>query len=98
MNARPALFPEPPPNIPALSTALSGPELRLRRGESAKWTPVRAYTLHCEECAHLQHELRGEFGPRRQVKYRRNTPTGLRLNLCRGHAMAWRTRDEADAT
>lgn len=95
---RPGLFPEPEPSIPDLSDALADPFHRLRPGQQATWTPVRASTVDCQECAHLQHERRGAFGPRRQAKWRRKTPDGTRMDLCRGHALAWRTRDHTDTT
>jgi len=93
--ARPALFPEPDPDIPDLSTGLSGPPWRLRPGETATWTQLSVKTIDCQECAVLQHERRGEFGPRRQAKRRRKTEHG-RLDLCRAHAHAWHQRDEVD--
>ncbi len=95
MGTRPALFPEPEPDLPQLSQWFSGAHHRLLPGEHATWTRVRVTTVHCQECAHLQHELAGDFGPRRQARYRRNAG-GHRLDLCRAHAERWRERDAAD--
>lgn len=97
MPARPALFPEPDPDIPPLSRSLAEPAWRLRPGESAKWTRISVKTLDCRECAHLQHERRGDFGPRRQAKRRRTVPGGGRLDLCHAHAQAWQQRDQNDS-
>jgi hypothetical protein len=94
---RPALFPEPPRDLPDLSAALATPAYRLDRGEKAKWTRINVKTIDCVECTHLQHETRGAFGPRRQAKWRRALPEGHRLDLCRAHEMAWRERDKTDS-
>jgi len=94
--ARPALFPEPARQPPPLSRWLASPGWRLVPGEKARWTDLRTTTVDCQECAHLQHEQNGNFGPRRQAKRRRVTPLGARLNLCREHALAWKQRDEKD--
>lgn len=95
MSARPALFPLPEPDIPALSEYLAGPHWRLLPGEKAKWTRINVKTIDCGECAHLQHECGGAYGPRRQAKRRRVT-RGARLDLCRAHAQLWEQRDEVD--
>lgn len=94
----PGLFPTPSPDIPALSTGLGGPARRLRLGETARWTRINVSTIDCQECAHVQHETQGRFGPRRLAKHRRTLPAGgPALDLCRGHAQAWRRRDAADS-
>lgn len=97
MPGRPALFPEPPPDLPGLSVGLAGHPWRLAVGEVAKWTRLSARRLDCVECAHLQHEQAGQWGPRRQAKRRRTTAAG-RLDLCHAHAAAWHDRDEDDST
>jgi hypothetical protein len=97
MDATPALFPKPEVAPPALSAALGGPGWRLLRGQEARWTHIRPRTIDCEECAHLQHEQRGSYGPRRQAKHRRVVPGRVRLDLCHAHALAWRHRDENDS-
>ena len=64
--------------------------------EVPKWTKTSATTKHCDECAMLQHETGGRFGPRKQPKHRRGFPGGPVLYLCSLHAQAWRDRDTAD--
>ncbi|HEX5522697.1 MAG TPA: hypothetical protein VFX53_04565 [Pedococcus sp.] len=90
------LFPAPDPDIPALSVALGGPAWRLPRGGKAKWVRLSVKTIDCQECSHLQHETRGDFGPRRQAKRRRRYD-GTQLDLCRAHAQAWQERDAEDS-
>lgn len=97
MSTRPGLFPAPEPDALPLSQLLASPAWRLTRGESAKWTRIRASTVDCMECAHLQHEKRGDFGPRRQAKRRRIIPDGPRLDLCHSHAQLWMARDKTDS-
>lgn len=97
MAGRPGLFPPPEPDIPDLSAHYGGPAWRLVGGQRAKWTAIRVTTVDCVECAMLQHERRGGFGPRRQARHRRVHPTGDRLDLCRAHAMAWKQRDQHDS-
>lgn len=96
MCPRPALFPEPAVDPPALSAGYAASPYRLLPGEKAKWTWIHVKTIDCMECALLQHEQRGEFGPRRQAKRRRIGPRGVRLDLCRAHAMQWEQRDKTD--
>lgn len=96
MGGTPALFPEPEVAPPPLSAALATAPWRLRRGQMARWTRIRPRTLDCQECAHLQHEMRGAYGPRRQAKHRRVVPGFTRLDLCHAHAQAWRERDQND--
>lgn len=96
MSARPALFPEPAPDIPALSHQFAASTWRLAPGEKAKWTALKVRTIDCRECAVLQHEQRGAYGPRRIAKHRRVTPAG-RLDLCRAHSQGWRERDAVDS-
>lgn len=99
MVGRPALFPEPAPDIPALSKTLAACQYRLGPGDQARWIRINVKTLDCMECAHLQHETRGAFGPRRQAKRRRigPEPDFARLDLCRAHALVWEQRDETDS-
>lgn len=97
MTPTPALFPEPPPDMPALSAQLSGPAWRLEPGGRARWTQISVKTIDCAECTWLQHETRGAFGPRRQAKRRRKADGMPRLDLCRSHAQAWQQRDENDS-
>ena len=98
MPGRPALFPEPAREQPALSRGLAGPSWRLRVGEVAKWTRLSAIgRIDCMECAFLQHEQGGAYHPRRKAKRRRSTPAGARLDLCHAHATAWQERDEIDS-
>ncbi len=97
MPAQPALFPQPRPDTPGLSSALAGPPWRLARGEVAKWTRLGATSrMDCLECIYLQHEQAGAYGPRRKAKRRRSIAAG-RLDLCHAHAEAWRHRDREDS-
>src|SRR5262245_24608512 len=97
MSPDPALFPEPDPDIPALSAGLGGAAWRLEPGQRARWTDLRVKTIDCVECTWLQHETRGAYGPRRQAKRRRTAGQRPRLDLCRAHALAWKQRDETDS-
>lgn len=97
MNARPALFPQPHPDPPELSQTLTGYVDRLHIGQEAKWARINVQTIDCIECSLLQHETHGDYGPRRQAKWRRKGPLGGRLDLCRDHADAWKRRDSADS-
>jgi hypothetical protein len=97
VTARPALFPEPTPDPPALSQALATAGWRLQPGEKAKWTRLSTKHIDCVECGWLQHEMRGNYGPRRQAKRRRTIGHNVRLDLCRSHAEAWQRRDAEDS-
>jgi hypothetical protein len=92
----PGLFPAPRPQSPDLSLWLSAPVYRLTPGQRAKWTELHVKTVDWQECAMLQHETRGGFGPRRVAKHRRRLPSGMALDLCRAHTMAWKRRDSDD--
>jgi hypothetical protein len=94
---QPPLFDEPPVPPVQLSKTLAVFEYRLARAEAASWTAVKLKTYRpCQECACLQHERDGDFGPRRQAKHRRRRPTGPTLELCNAHAEQWKARDERD--
>jgi|SRR5882724_3494901 len=87
---QPPLFEASDPEPVAFSAALAALEYGLSRGEQAKWTVVKLKTYRpCQECAHLQHERVGDFGPRRH-------PMGPALELCNEHAKRWKTRDLED--
>lgn len=86
---------------------------------SVEWKPRWAKVANpasprnvCHECAQLQHETHGRFGPRMQPRKRRSFPTkteadpqkpgatiqvkGPTLLLCSRHAYAWEAMDQAD--
>jgi hypothetical protein len=84
---------------------------------SADWKPRWAKVANpgrgatCQECAQLQHENRGKFGPRMQPRQRRSFPpktmpdpeTGLSVKvkgptllLCSRHAAVWEEIDKGD--
>ncbi|MGW4117091.1 hypothetical protein [Nocardia sp. NPDC004711] len=77
-----------------------------RKPSWAKITNPSARGAFCDECANLQHETGGKFGPRMQPRQRRHFPTktvngekvggGPALRLCTRHAEAWRERDDID--
>lgn len=81
-----------------LSKALAVYEYRLALDEVAKWTDIRVKAPKpCQECAQLQHETRGSFGPRRQAKHRRTHPMGPKLELRSAHTEQWKVRDAEDS-
>jgi hypothetical protein len=92
----PALFPKPEKQTPALSTMFAHGEYRAGPGVKVKWTRrAPRGTADCDECAALQHETRGAFWPRRQVRVRRSV-NGTTLELCAAHAVAWKNRDHQE--
>jgi hypothetical protein len=84
-----------PVNSAPLSQMYSVPAYRSSAEERARYAESKSQ-LPCEECVAVQHETRGEFGPRMQTKVRRTFKGGPNLRLRRRHANAWRERDEAD--
>jgi len=82
-------------NSAPLSQLYSAPAYRASAAESASYAQSKSQ-LPCDECCAVQHETRGEFGPRMQTKVRRTFKGGPNLRLCRRHANAWRERDEQD--
>lgn len=98
MNGTPGLFPAPRPQLPELSLMLSAPVYRLLGGQRAKWTDLSTTTIDCQECAMLQHETHGAYGPRRLAKHRRKHPDGPALDLCRAHTQTWKRRDAQDSS
>jgi hypothetical protein len=92
----PALFPRPTPERPQLSARYAHPPWLAGHGDTVRWTRQAATgRADCDECAALQHETRGEFWPRRQVRARRvvNTNPATALRLCGAHTAAWKDRD-----
>lgn len=84
-----------PVNSAPLSAMYGVPAYRSSPAEVAKYSPSSTQ-LPCDECVAVQHETRGQFGPRMQAKARRTFKGGPNLRLCRRHANAWRERDGAD--
>jgi hypothetical protein len=92
------MFDKPAEQPVQLSAHLAAFAYLLARGETAKWTQIKLKTYRpCEECAWVQHESRGDFGPKRQAKHRRRHPMGPQLELCTAHMKLWKERDERDA-
>ena len=92
----PALFPRPDNNAPALSQRFANGEHRAGPGVKVKWARRAPRSrADCDECTALQHETRGEYWPRRQVRVRR-TVNGTTLDLCAAHAAAWKDRDHQE--
>lgn len=80
-----------------LSKAFENPSYRASATEKPKWTPVKVKApMACDECAAVQHETRGTYGPRANARQRRAFVGGPILRLCTRHANAWRERDEKD--
>lgn len=96
MSSTRALFPQPRPDPPALSRRFAHGEYRATPGAAVKWARrVLKGRADCDECVALQHETHGEYWPRRQVLARR-TVNGTTLDLCAGHAAAWKHRDHQE--
>jgi hypothetical protein len=92
------MFEKPAEQKVELSRALSVAANRLAVEEAAKWTAIKVKGVRpCQECAYMQHETGGAFGPRRQAKHRRTHPRGGAIELCTAHADLWKTRDEKDS-
>lgn len=92
------MFDKPEEQPVELSQKLSAFEYRLDRGEKAKWTAIKLKTYRpCNECAYMQHETGGSFGPRWQAKHRRAHPMGPVLELCTAHKDLWHKRDDVDS-
>ncbi|MFD7045618.1 hypothetical protein [Rhodococcus jostii] len=92
------LWPELTVTVSApLSTTYANPSYRASAQEKPKWTPVKVKApIPCDECAAVQHETRGRFGPRASARQRRGFVGGPILRLCTRHANAWRERDTRD--
>jgi hypothetical protein len=92
------MFDKPAEQPVELSEKLSAFEYRLNRGEKVKWTAIKVKGYRpCQECAYMQHQTGGQFGPRRQAKHRRTHPMSPALELCTAHKDLWLDRDEADS-
>lgn len=92
------MFDKPAEQPVQLSEKLSAFEYRLGGGERAKWTSIKVKGPRpCDECAYMQHQTGGKFGPRRQAKHRRSHPMGPTLELCHAHRDLWLERDEKDS-
>ena len=92
------MFDKPAEQPVELSKRLAAFEYRLDRNEKAKWTSIKVKGPRpCNECAYMQHETGGKFGPRRQAKHRRSHPMGPALELCHAHRDLWLERDEKDS-
>jgi hypothetical protein len=95
---QPPLFVVSPATDVPLSKHYSARPWRATQREMPKWTNYTSKTAYCDECVMVQHETRGEFGPRMQPRRKRMMPGGgPELKLCTRHAMAWEERDRADA-
>lgn len=91
-----ALFPQPKKETASLSQQFAHGEYRAGPGVKVKWTRRAPRTrADCDECAALQHETRGAYWPRRQVRVRRAVH-GTTLDLCPLHAAAWKDRDQQE--
>lgn len=92
----PGLFPKPEKETPALSQQFARGEYRAGPDVKVKWTRrVLRGRADCDECIALQHETRGQYWPRRQVRTRRAVH-GTTLDLCAAHAVAWKDRDHQE--
>lgn len=92
------MFDAPQEQPVGLSKALAVYAYRLAADEAAKWSDIKVKAPRdCQECAQLQHETGGVFGPRRQAKHRRAHPMGPKLELCSAHTEQWKVRDLEDS-
>lgn len=90
------LFPQPDKDLPRLSQEFANGEHRAGPGVKVKWTRRATRSrADCDECTALQHETRGAYWPRRQVRNRRSV-NGNTLDLCSAHAAAWKDRDHQE--
>ncbi|MFE4461446.1 hypothetical protein ACFROC_29190 [Nocardia tengchongensis] len=96
-----ALVDVTPETSAPLSRHFSAEPWRATAARRPKWQKIAnpSPAAHCSECAVLQHETRGEFGPRMQPRARRTFAgdKASALVLCSRHAQAWRARDAVDA-
>jgi len=98
-----ALVDVTPETSAELSAKFADPDYRASAGRRPSWAKIAnpaAKGAMCAECAQLQHETRGAFGPRMQPRTRRSFPKSAggspALALCTRHAQAWRDRDAED--
>lgn len=97
MSDQPGLFPE----LGRVSAPASRTTVNAHRAQTVvrvSWTPIKLKVPRpCQECARLQHETAGEFGPRADARHRRTALLAgggkLALDLCSRHADTWRQRD-----
>lgn len=82
------------------------PDYQARPGDRPRWSKIDTPPAGamCDECAQLQHETRGRYGPRKQPRERRTFPAiagkraaGPALRLCYQHAQVWHAKDDHDA-
>ncbi|WP_280427837.1 hypothetical protein [Nocardia brasiliensis] len=116
MSAEPALpiEIETTSDAPLSAKYRTDPQYRADADWRPQWSKVAnpaGRAVMCHECAQLQHETRGRFGPRMQPRKRRAFPaksepdparpgamiriTGPTLLLCSRHAFAWEALDKA---
>lgn len=81
-----------PTTTQTLSARFDVDAYHARPKDTIRWTATRS-GRGCDECAALQHETRGQYGPRHPARQRRAITGGPDLLLCHTHADAWRTRD-----
>jgi hypothetical protein len=105
------------PDAPLSAKYRTDPQYRASIEWRPRWAKVAnpaGRGVTCHECAALQHETHGRFGPRMQPRKRRSFPTksepdparvgaviqvkGPTLLLCSRHACAWDAMDKADMT
>lgn len=103
------------PDAPLSSKYRTDPQYRASADWKPRWAKVAnpaGRGVTCQECAQLQHETHGRFGPRMQPRKRRSFPAksvpdpakagetmkvkGPVLLLCSRHAYAWEAMDRAD--
>lgn len=83
-------------NTTPLSEVYDAPLYRAVPGDEPGWSPVTRARVDCDECAALQHESHGKYGPRQKPRQKRAFHGGPELLLCSAHALAWHERDDID--
>lgn len=97
-----ALIEKPPRASAPLSRRYAAPAYRVASIHPPTWSKVTpARDAFCHECAQVQHESQGAFGPRMRPRARRKLPgedarSEHTLLLCGPHATVWKDRDAAD--
>lgn len=80
-----------------MSKAFAVMSYRSSPEERPKWSAIKVKNpMPCDECAAVQHETKGAYGPRANAKQRRAFKGGPILRLCTRHANAWHERDQKD--
>ncbi|OBA54439.1 hypothetical protein A5789_22020 [Nocardia sp. 852002-51101_SCH5132738] len=83
-------------NTAPLSQTYDAPLYRATAQDKPTWDQLTRSRGDCDECAALQHESHGKYGPRAKARQKRAFHGGPELLLCSAHALAWHDRDDID--